>query len=136
MLKKERQPITYIYRQDSVIDNHFSIEQMEYYLKGRQQAKSIWNLIKPYCMALLWEQELHYIPFPIKYGVKEQYTEVLDTVTNRVYPVRVMNAQTLSPPIPFWEIIPIGALATTKELLKKLRILSQMILSYSKMKHL
>ena len=119
-LKKERQPITYIYRQDSVIDNYFSIEQMEYYLKGRQQAK---KYFRPY-KTLLYGTALGtgvalYSLFPIKYGVKERYTEVLDTVTNRVYPVRVMNAQTLSPPIPFWEIIPIGAFAYYQGAAKK-----------------
>lgn len=108
-IQENKQEIRYIYRQDSMIDNYLSLVEMDFYLKGRRQAKKHFKPRKTLIMgATVGTGIALYSLFPIKYGSKERFAEVLDTVTNRVYTTKTINYQTLSIPIPFWEILPLG----------------------------
>ena len=92
-----------------MIDNYFSVREMDFYLKGRRQAKKYYKPYKTLISgALVGSSVALYSLFPIKYGSKDRFTEVLDTVTNRIYTTRTIDYQTLSVPIPFWEILPLG----------------------------
>jgi len=52
-----------------------------------------------------------YSLFPIKYGKKENILLVKDTITNSYVTVRFEDYQSLTIPMPYWEIIPLGLYA-------------------------
>lgn len=100
----------YIYQKDTMLDNFFSVGQMEYYLEGKRQAA---KNFKPYITfakgVVVGTGVAMYSLFPIVYDETDRFVEVLDTVTNSVVTVRYVDPKALSIPIPYWEIIPLGA---------------------------
>lgn len=100
----------YIYSKDSLFDNYWSTNEMKFYLEGRRQARKHY---KPYKTLLIGAGVgtgvAMYSLFPIKYGEKERLLYLRDTITNSVITVKYFDSQALTIPIPYWEIIPIGA---------------------------
>ena len=108
-VNKKGQDVSYIYQQDSILDNNFTIVEMDYYLQGRRQAK---KYFKPYKTLLIGAAVgtgvAMYSLFPIKYGKKYKYQAVLDTVTNLSDTLNMAVSNALTIPVPLWEMIPIG----------------------------
>ena len=99
----------YIYKKDSLLDNYWSNEEMKDYLEGRRQAR---KHFKPYKTLLIGAGVgtglAFYSLYPIKYGEKDSPFEVVDTVSNSIDTVYYEEYKTLTIPIPYWEIIPLG----------------------------
>jgi len=102
----------YIYQRDSLLDNFWSIGEMKNYLEGRRQAR---KHFKPYKTILIGAGVgtgvALYSLFPVKYGKKESAVLVKDTITNSYVTVRFEDNQSLTIPIPYWEVIPLGLYA-------------------------
>ena len=102
----------YVYQKDSLLDNFWSIGEMKSYLEGRRQAR---KHFKPYKNLLIGAGVgtgiAMYSLFPIKYGNKESVIYLRDTITNSVVSVRFEDYQSLTLPLPYWEIIPLGIYA-------------------------
>tara|TARA_Y100000589_G_scaffold62407_1_gene53714 strand:+ start:43597 stop:44319 length:723 start_codon:yes stop_codon:yes gene_type:complete len=102
----------YVYQKDSMLDNFWSVSEMKSYLKGRRQAR---KHFKPYKTMLIGAGigtgVAMYSLFPIKYGEKESILYVKDTITNSYVTVRFKDYQSLTIPMPYWEIIPLGIYA-------------------------
>ena len=101
--------VVFVYKKDSMFDNYWSVNQMKYYLEGRRQARKHY---KPYKTLLIGAGVgtgvAMYSLFPIKYGEKERFLYLRDTVTNSIVEVKYMDSQALTIPVPYWEIIPLG----------------------------
>ena len=101
--------VVFVYQKDSMFDNYWSVNQMKHYLEGRRQARKHY---KPYKTMLtgaaVGTGVAMYSLFPIKYGEKERFLKLRDTVTNSTVELKYMDAQALTIPVPYWEIIPIG----------------------------
>lgn len=99
----------FVYQQDSLFDNFWSVSEMGHYLDGRQQARKYY---KPYKTLLIGAGigtgVAMYSLFPIKYGEKERLFVLRDSVTNSTDTVRFIDRQALTIPIPYWEILPLG----------------------------
>jgi len=102
----------YIYQKDSLLDNFWSIGEMKNYLEGRRQAR---KYFKPYKTLLIGAGigtgVAMYSLFPIKYGKKESVVFIKDTITNSIVTVRFEDYQSLTIPIPYWEVMPLGLYA-------------------------
>lgn len=102
----------YVYRKDSLLDNFWSVGEMKNYLEGRRQAR---KHFKPYKTLLIGAGVgtgiAMYSLFPIKYGKKENIVFMRDTVTNSLVPVKFEDSQSLTIPMPYWEIVPLGLYA-------------------------
>lgn len=99
----------YIYQEDTLFDNFFSIKEMEYYLEGRRQARKHYKPYKTivYGTALGTGVALYSL-FPIKYGEKTRTETFLDTVTNSAVNVTLKSKEAITVPIPYWELLPLG----------------------------
>lgn len=101
----------YVYQKDSILDNYWSNEEMRDYLEGRRQAR---KHFKPYKTLLIGAGVgtglAFYSLFPIRYGEKKESPEkVIDLETNDT--ITQYYYETLTIPIPYWEIIPLGIYA-------------------------
>ncbi len=100
----------YVYQEDTLFDNIFSIGEMKYYLEGRRQARKHFKPYKTMLMgAGLGTGVALYSLFPIKYGGKDRVSQFYDPVTNSFVPVVSNVPNSLTVPIPYWELIPLGA---------------------------
>ena len=94
----------YVYQKDSLMGNYWSIEEMKDYIEGRRQAR---KYFKPYKTLLIGAGVgtgiAFYSLFPIKYNEKERYT-INDNNDSILY----KDYNTLTIPIPFWEVIPLS----------------------------
>lgn len=100
----------YVYKKDSLLDNHWSNEEMKYYLEGRRQARKHFKSYKTLLIgAGVGTGLAFYSLFPIRYGEKEVSEKVIDTETNKDTTISYSIYKTLTLPIPHWELIPLGA---------------------------
>ncbi len=99
----------YVYQEDTLLDNIFTIAEMKYYLEGRRQARIHYKPYKTMLMgAGLGTGVALYSLFPIKYGERSKVTEVYDPITNTNIQVLEKVPNALTVPIPYWELIPLG----------------------------
>jgi len=98
----------YVYQKDSMLDNFWSIGEMVHYIEGRRQAR---KHFKPYKTLLIGAGVgagvAMYSLFPIKYGKKESVIFMKDTITNSIVTLKFDDYQSLTIPIPYWEVIPL-----------------------------
>lgn len=100
----------YVYKQDTLFGNDFSLTEMEYYLEGKRQARKHY---KTYKTALIGTSVgvgvAMYSLFPIKYNQQiDSISASLDPVTLRYRGIYQESSDALTIPIPYWEIIPLG----------------------------
>jgi hypothetical protein len=104
--------LVFIYKQDSLIGNFWSPQEMGYYMEGKRQAR---KHFKPYKTILtgvgIGTGVAIYSLYPIRYGEKEGFTVIKDTLSGTQDTTYYSQYQTLTIPIPYWEVIPLGVYA-------------------------
>lgn len=101
---------TYIYKQDTLFGNYFSLTEMEYYLEGKRQARKHYKTYKTAAIgAAVGTSVALYSIFPIKYNERVDSVSIaLDPTTLRYRGIYQEKAEAVTIPIPYWEMIPIG----------------------------
>ncbi len=102
--------VSQVYKQDSMYDNYWSVNEMKFYLEGRRQARKHFRPYKTFIMGVaVGTGVAMYSIFPPIINKNEILSTVYDSITNTPVKVNYQRPLALAIPIPYWEIIPLSA---------------------------